>query len=104
MRNELGLMGIIEFFDWMHVARQAESEPSRQWQREACRRAQAANIPGGSETHTCLAVHKQAGICEVAWSLGRSTVLYHSQDPRVTRDGTDNHSCLSYQPFHLADM
>lgn len=68
------VLGMIEFSDWMYHAAQGL-------------------IPGpaqGSQVQACLEAHQRSGITAVTWSLGRSNVEYHSQDPRVTRYGEDS--------------
>jgi hypothetical protein len=37
------------------------------------------------EAEACMRAHLEAGLKQVAFSVGRSTVLYHSKDPRITR-------------------
>ena len=86
-RDSRDLLGIVEFFDWMHVFLQEKDNPLRRLQREACRRAGVSVEDDISQVHACLAVHRYAGIDNVAWSLGRSTVQYHSKDRRITRQG-----------------
>jgi len=60
-------LGFIEIYDWLYCLSEFE--------------------PGFTPVEACMNAHLKKGLTRVAFSVGRSTVYYHSKNPLITQSG-----------------